>query len=150
MGAAGTASRSLPSAIHQDHHCTHVGEADRDTGPPPVRFAAPREHETIGAVRSEKLIESRVTIDSVMLDSCHSIIHARSVDMPKAELREQPNLDEVNRLIRGEQLGSEAVSKTVDVEYALAALRAENTRLRETIKANRNTGATSRDTSKRV
>ena len=40
----------------------------------------------------------------------------------------EPNLVEVNRLMSGEP---GAASQTVDVEYALAALRAENARLRD-------------------
>jgi formylmethanofuran dehydrogenase subunit E len=44
----------------------------------------------------------------------------------------EPDLAEVNRLIRAEHDRS---AVTIDVEYALAALRSENTRLKETARA---------------
>jgi predicted nucleic acid-binding Zn-ribbon protein len=64
--------------------------------------------------------------------------------MAKVDVKEAPDLDEVNRLIKGEP-GSSSVS-TVDIEYALAALRSENVRLRETIKTNAERAAQAEET----
>jgi hypothetical protein len=51
--------------------------------------------------------------------------------MAKAE----PDLAEVNRLIRAEP-NPNAVSRTIDVEHALAVLRSENARLKEEARVN--------------
>lgn len=65
--------------------------------------------------------------------------------MAKAEPVPAPDLIEVNRLIRTE-LGPGTVSKTIDVEHALAVLRAENTQLRERVSANAQTVAQNAET----
>jgi hypothetical protein len=62
--------------------------------------------------------------------------------MAKAE----PNLVEVNRLIRAEHDRS---TVTIDVEYALAALRSENARLKETARADAETAARNEETHKK-
>jgi hypothetical protein len=53
-------------------------------------------------------------------------------DQPKAE---EPNLAEVNRLVRGDPAPG-TPSKTIDVEHALSVLRSENARMKEAAKAN--------------
>ena len=53
--------------------------------------------------------------------------------MAKAEAAPEPDLVEVNRLIRAEP-GPGTVNKTIDVEHALAVLRAENDHLRKDAK----------------
>ncbi len=62
-------------------------------------------------------------------------------DQSKAE---EPDLAEVNRLMRGEPAPG-VTSRTVDVEYALSVLRNENARLKEAAKVNADTYAQNRE-----
>ncbi len=68
--------------------------------------------------------------------------------MAKAEQVEEPDLAEVNRLLRGAPAPG-TVGKTVDIEYAFNVLRSENARLKETAKKLAETEASNEETHKR-
>lgn len=59
----------------------------------------------------------------------------------------QPNVAEVNRLIKGEP--SPDTVSTIDVEHALAVLRSENARLKDLLKTNADIAARNEEIQKR-
>ena len=69
--------------------------------------------------------------------------------MAKAEpAKAEPDLVEVNRLIRAEP-GADTVSRTIDVEHALAVLRSENARLKDAARMNAERAALNEETYKK-